>query len=233
MARRTITEDDLPDAYPLKWPDEVPRTPESERQRSRFRKSRAVEYTKFDGTKTSYQQKGNLTISEGIRRILDEVRRSGGLYPVISSNLQLRRDGLPYSSRKEPDDPGVALYFVLDGETICIPNDRYDRIADCMAAIAGHLDAMRSMLRWGCGTSRQAFSGYRAQLPPPGLDWQSTYATMSGAIPKSVERAKELHREVFAQRHPDKPGGMSHAQAARMNEARAAAIAALSAEEER
>lgn len=224
---RNMAPDELPDAYPLSWPDGVARTPPEQRTRARFGKRRTETHIRSDGTSWSYSQKGKVTIAEGIRRILEQVDLHGGTYPVISSNVALRQDGLPRSGQREPDDVGVALYFFREGETVCIPNDRYDRVADCMAAIAGHLDAMRSMLRWGCGTGSQAFSGYRAQLPAPGVDWRSTFATMTGTVPRTPQEAKELHRRAFADQHPDRPGGMSQAQASRLNEARSAAIEAL------
>ncbi|MCC5608930.1 hypothetical protein LC612_19610 [Nostoc sp. CHAB 5834] len=32
---------------------------------------------------------------------------------IISSNVPTRQDGLPYARHKEPDDPGVAVYFKI------------------------------------------------------------------------------------------------------------------------
>lgn len=50
-----------------------------------------------------------------LARLKEELGRLGARYPVVSSNVELRRDGLPLSGRPEPHDPGVAVYFQLAG----------------------------------------------------------------------------------------------------------------------
>lgn len=76
---KTITNQD---AFPLAWPLQWKRTPNHQRQiaifRTRFGKARDM--------------------------LVNEVRKLGGKNLVISSNNQLRNDGLPYSNQREPDD---------------------------------------------------------------------------------------------------------------------------------
>ena len=42
---------------------------------------------------------------------IEELRRSYTTDLILSMNVDLRRDGLPYANYKEPIDPGVAVYF--------------------------------------------------------------------------------------------------------------------------
>ena len=103
-------------AYPLQWPSAWPRTDTP--QRSRFGVSFAV--ARDD--------------------LLSELELLGATDIVISANIELRRDGLPYANRPEPDDRGVAIYFVWHGRTQCIPVDRWDRVRDNVRA-AGLIEA--------------------------------------------------------------------------------------------
>ena len=69
---------------------------------------------------------------------------------IISTNLKLRLDGLPRSDQKEPDDPGVAVYWQrLSKPKKVMAIDLYDRIADNLAAIGATLNAMRAIERHG------------------------------------------------------------------------------------
>jgi hypothetical protein len=69
-------------AYPLSWPDGWKRTPSGSRQRSNFTKN-----------------KNALSVADGTRRILDELRRFGvpDYQVILSTNIQVRLDGLPFN----------------------------------------------------------------------------------------------------------------------------------------
>jgi len=101
------------EAYPLHWPEHQPRTPTSRRQRSRF--------------DTSF----------GLARdcLIDEIERMGGTTPIISSDIPLRRDGLPYANHRTPEDSGVAVYFQYYGAPVCFACDKWDLIKDNIQAI--------------------------------------------------------------------------------------------------
>jgi hypothetical protein len=89
-------------AYPLQWPEGWPRTPYGRRGPSRFGK--------------------NLGFRE-IEKLQNELRLLGGRNVVISSNVPLRQDGLPYASQagKRYDDPRVAVYFSLKSKASAWP----------------------------------------------------------------------------------------------------------------
>lgn len=205
------------EAYPLSWPTGWPRTAATKRTRARFSTKETVYYN--DG-KTSHQRSRELTIYAAMRRLTDELARLGVRSEsiLISTNVETKRDGQPRSDRRAPDDPGVAVYFRLTGKDRVLACDKWDRVADNMAAVAGHIDAIRRQERYGVGTMDQAFAGYAA-LPPPGAHaqrrWQAVLFGPDGE--GTIGDAENAYRRLARQRHPDNGG--SHDQMAELNRA--------------
>ncbi|MBL8237297.1 MAG: hypothetical protein JNM66_07760 [Bryobacterales bacterium] len=79
---------------------------------------------------------------------MDEIRKLGGKQIVISSNLELRLDGLPRAAQRTPADQGVAVYFTLNGRSQCFPCDRWSTIEHNLWAIAKSIEALRGLERW-------------------------------------------------------------------------------------
>jgi hypothetical protein len=142
---------DVP-AFPLAWPDGWPRA--KGRQRASFKRQ---------GDRGWMEA---LTVAIARKRLGDELDRLGARYVTLSTNLELRLDGQPRSGQPEPYDPGAAVYFHLQGKPIALACDKWDRVADNIAAIAKHIEAMRGMDRWGVGSAARAFAGYE-RLPAP------------------------------------------------------------------
>ena len=126
-------------AFPLTWPENRPRT-------------RAPEPSRF-----------KVTLGAAINELQDEVQRLGGRDLVISSNLPLRRDGLPMASRSAPKDRGVAVYFTYKRKPMCFACDQWATVEENMRAIAKTIDTLRGIERWGSGQMvEQAFTGFLA-----------------------------------------------------------------------
>lgn len=178
------------ESYPLQWPAGKPRTKRPERSR-------------FDASQDRAQ-----------RGIMDEIRRLGGRLPVISTNVELRRDGLPYANQRV-DDRGIAVYFTLRGQQMCFACDRWDSITDNMQAIFKTIEALRGIERWGSGDMvQQAFTGFAA-LPSPKNPWE-----ILGIRPgSSQEEIDAAWREKARAAHPDITGGTETAMQ-ELNEAR-------------
>src|SRR5690606_7384697 len=132
---------------PLCWPAWIPRTPAVKRSYGRF-------------GKRGYRGYGieNLTLAEARNRVLQQLRgftKAGHKWRcnpddvIISSDLATRNDGLPRSGQRKPADPGVAVWFELDGKQRCIPSDVYLRIEDNLAAVAATIEALRTIERHG------------------------------------------------------------------------------------
>lgn len=196
--------------YPLSWPAGWKRTNDAARQRARFSVSRQREAP--PGQVWSAHR--FLTLAEGLDRLLGELGRLGARQIVVSTNVTLRNDGLPRGGQGEPRDPGAAVYFQLSGKPRCLACDRWNRVADNLAAIAGHVYAIRAQERYGVGTMDQAFAGY-AQLPPAATEWWVVLGLTGEAGAEAIEDA---HRRLAFLHHPDRGG--STELMARINRAR-------------
>jgi len=197
--------------YPLTWPTGWKRTPVSRRTRARF--SKRVAHSWGIG-------KGEVTVTEGIKRVLGQLRAFGVQEgdAIISTNLTIRLDGLPYGTQREPEDPGAAVYWRRPDDKAhkVMAIDRYDRIADNLAAIAATLKAMRAIERHGGAVILdRAFTGFEA-LPAP-RDWRVILGVSHVTTP-AFEDTRTAYRRLCQERHPDKGG--SHEQMAELNWAR-------------
>jgi hypothetical protein len=122
--------------------------------------------------------------------------------PVITYNQT------PYTT--EPRDTGVAVYFTRKGSSHCMPCDKWDRVADNMAAVASHLMAIHGMSRWGVGDMDQAFAGYKA-LPAMG-EVKPWWNTLGFKVPPvGLVEVQGHYLERIAKAHPDVGGDASQA----------------------
>lgn len=202
--------------YPLSWPSGWART--KYRQPATFRTSREVT---VEGS--TVRESKRLSVTDAIRRLSQQMTLLGATNEVLSTNIPTRLDGLPRAGQPEPSDPGAAVYFKLNGKPRALACDKWDRVADNIAAIAQHVDAIRRIDRYGVGTIEQAFAGYTA-LPPSADDWRAVFGLNGGATLDAVE-AK--YRELARTCHPDVGG--DPLQMARLNTARDAARKELTA----
>lgn len=186
--------------HPLHWPPAWPRA--HRRQRARF------------GTRSTSQ-----AVTALLRELFLLGARPGA---IVSTNLEVRLDGLPRSGQAQPSDPGVAVYYerVPRGQRAAVRYsfacDAWDRVEDNLRAITLHVGALRGMGRWGVGSIEQAFTGYLAieaparscwdvlgiKEPPPG--WSAELR---------VETVRAAFRDLVKVRHPDVAGGSAAAMA--------------------
>lgn len=180
------------EAYPLQWPAGRPRTESWRRERAKF----------------------DVTFARARDNIVAEVSRLAGRYPdpqiVISTNIALRRDGLPLASQRQPDDPGVAVYFLYKKRQMSFACDRWQKIDHNMQAISKTIEALRGIARWGTGDMLEAaFTGFTA-LPPPAaaapgqgrLHWRDVFGT--GV--QTREQLQDVFRRMASAFHPDRGG---------------------------
>jgi hypothetical protein len=177
--------------FPLAWPLGIPRA-----------KSR----------KTS-QFKASLTTA------LENVRNSLRLFAadsstavtnvVISSNVSL--------GVNRPEDPGVAVWFMGDGEQRCFAVDLYAKPEENLQAIHHVLEARRTEMRHaGIVMTRAAMAGFAAALPAPGAKAWWKVLQVKESDPLTV--IENAYRRLAAERHPDKGG--SDAMMSELNAAR-------------
>ncbi len=203
----------MTEAYPLHWPAGRPRIDATKRKRSPF-SQRKTDW------KRGFTYTQNLTVAAARDRLVSEAGLLTVRGLVISTNLEVRRDGLPKSNKRSVQDPGVAVYFDLDGRPVCLSCDQYDDVAGNMAAVAAHIEATRKIARHGVGTAAQMFEGFAA-LPAPGSTpwWQVLGVSQGSSRAERLGAYKRLARE----RHPDATGG-SHELMADLNRAREEAL---------
>lgn len=214
--------------YPLTWPTGWKRA--ASRHHAKFSKRRTV--TSPANPNYSYQQSDKLSVGDATRRLTDELRRLGARDVLISSNLRTRLDGLPVAGQATMlKDPGVAVYFKLrmnatTTRPLVLACDKWLSVADNIAAIAGHIEAMRTQERYGVGSLEQAFLGYAALPANTAADWRSVFGFKGGAL-VTPDMVNDRFQEMARTAHPD--AGGSHEQMARLTEARAFARKELGA----
>lgn len=181
------------EAYPLTWPNGLPRTPSGRRENSRF--------------KTAYGQ-AIKNVQESLRAF---ARDSGkGLNdPVMSSSVD-------FMGKVKDGDPGVAIWFTWDGLQVCFAVDRYNTPAANLQAIHHIIEARRVELRHGTlHLVRQTFQGFVALPPPRGKEWWTVLGLTQMATRDQIDAA---YRDKARTAHPDM-GGSDDAMAA-LNAAR-------------
>lgn len=197
-------------AYPLKWPTGWPRTAAAHRTTARFVRKDSQTNRRGDGSTYTSSFNRQLTIADARERVRSELTRMGIRDDdlVISSNLELRLDGFPRSGQREPADPGIAVYWTeraaRDQPPRCMAIDRYDRVADNLAAVAATLDAMRAIERHGgAQILERAFAGFIALPGPDAVDWREV---LDEKDPEgSYMRLRSKH-------HPDRGGSIDEFQ---------------------
>lgn len=138
------------------------------------------------------------------RELANEVDRLGARNSILSTNVRLRLDGLPYSNQSQPDDRGAAVYFELKGKPVSLACDRWDRVEDNIWAIVKHIEALRGQDRWGVGNIEQAFRGYLAL--PERSSGSSWWEVLGVPVNASEDQVKEAYRWLARKHHPDAGG---------------------------
>lgn len=190
-------------AFPLTWPDTIPRS--KAREKGQFRTSLAGALKNVETSVNAFGRDSGKAVASF----------------VISSNVTL--------GVARPADPGVAIWFVWDGMQVCIPVDRYQSVEANLQAIHLIIEARRTELRHGTlALVRATFTGFLAL--PPGANkrpWQVVLGlnTRTKGLPDPVnrERIEAAYRALSKTRHPDMPTG-SHEAMAELNRARDEAL---------
>jgi len=183
--------------FPLSWPVNQPRTKPQDRERARFGTRGGIGYA------GNYVSGRKHTISESARELEQEIRRMGGGDMVISSNLRVKANGLPYSGQRTPDDPGVAVYFHWHDRDLVFACDKWLSIEDNLWAIVKHIEALRGQERWGVGSLDQAFAGYAALPDPDAKQWFEVLNVSPNANNQEIRNA---YLQLVRQYHPDHGG---------------------------
>lgn len=207
--------------YPLSWPAGWVRTTGGRRRAAFSRVKSTYAGSTVPGQGYTRKDRSALSVNDATARLAGELRRLRVLDGdwLLSSNVRTRLDGLPYSNQGEPADPGVAVYFRLGAarKPRVLACDKWDRVADNIAAIAGHIEAIRAVDRYGVGSLDQAFAGYAALPANTAADWRAVLGFPAGSRPTWAD-VEERFRAAARRAHPD--AGGSQDEFARLTEAK-------------
>lgn len=191
-------------SYPLTWPTGWKRTPLDKMTTGRFGVAKQSGH--------SWMTREGVTVAEATKRLLAELQRMGAQRDdvILSTNLQLRLDGLPRSGQAAPRYPGAAVYWrdPFNGQPRSMAIDRYTKVEQNIAALAATIEALRAIERHGGAVVlERAFTGFVA-LPAPivaGMrrDWWEVLGVPRDAGAQAIGAA---YRALAAQHHPDKGG---------------------------
>ena len=142
-----------------------------------------------------------------MNRLMRELKLLGAANIVMSTNQPIRRDGMPYAAKRNIVDPGAAVYFMLNGRTYCMAQDRYRMLQDNIRSLAISIEGMRQMQRHGGGhMMNRAFEGFAAlPTPAPKRPWNEILG-FGQRMPITLEAAKLAYRSLANKNHPDKGG---------------------------
>jgi hypothetical protein len=194
----------MTEAFPLQWPEGWPRTPAGRRRKSKFG--------------------SNVGVSQ-VTKLKNELRLLGAKNIIVSSNVPVRNDGLPYAteSRRRYDDPGVAVYFTLNGKPRSMARDPYFTPWENVRSLVLAIDAMRSLERHGGSMMvDRAFEGFAA-LPRPANEnrhWSEVLGVSRHASRAAIQSA---WKDLLFKMHPDQGGSVD--KMAELNRARDEAFA--------
>jgi hypothetical protein len=190
--------------YPLEWPIGWKRTPASSRVPAPFKTKEAGSYARA------------LNVEQATNRLETELERLKAQSPTLSTNVGLNLRGIPRGDER-PSDPGVAIYFSFRGKATVLACDHYTTVAGNIAAIAGHIEALRRIERYGVGTIEQALAGYRSLPADTAANWRAVFGFSAGKTP-TLDQLDTAYKAAARTHHPDRGGtdeGMAHVNRAR------------------
>lgn len=153
------------------------------------------------------------------KRVQVELDRLGALYPMLSTNIELRLDGQPRSGRPAPQDPGACVFFSLKGKPFALACDTFDTVEGNVGALAAHIEALRAIERHGVASAAESLEAFVA-LPPPAGSVRSTdkpwreVLGLKPDFPSGYDRddaeiiVKARWRERATEAHPDTGGSV-------------------------
>lgn len=186
------------EAYPLAWPEGWPRTPAGQRKDTKYN---------FKKKRWNSSSSPFWTFAEARDALLNELERLGARAMVLSTNYDVRLDGLPRSGGRTPDDTGIAVYFTLRGRQMVMACDMHLRAEENMRSIALAIEAMRQLERHGGGTMMErAFTGFAA-IAAPGArrSWREVLGILPDT-PVDSDVIRSFYRVAARKAHPDAGG---------------------------
>lgn len=181
-------------AYPLKWPEDWPRTPRQEQESG----------SQFKAQQHDTGGRELPSLDRCYQALSGELRRLGAEHVVISTNYKVDEYGLVESRVR---DEGIAVYFQYQNKPLVMCCDRYDKAPANLRSLTLAIQAMRQLERHGGGTMMdRAFSGFLAITGP---SWQKPWREVFGLKADwcgDIKDVTDLYKIKARARHPDMGG---------------------------
>lgn len=163
-----------------RWPGEQT----EERQSHRFRTSKSVTWTRYDGT-TAYGKRSDHGVdwdktTRLLQRELAHLEAENILLQMAVTSRDIRNDGWIRANAR-PEHPGVILTFDSKHGPLSYPCDTFDDWQANVRGIAKALEALRMVDRYGVTKRGEQYRGW-GQLPPAG----GTTATMTARVAAEI-----------------------------------------------
>lgn len=166
--------------YPLSWPEHIPRT--ENRVSSRFK----------------------VTLHQAMKSVKEELER-------LADDSGLEVNDITFSSNvtlgnRNPEDPGVCVFFTWDDMEQCIPIDKYDKVRCNVRAIYHMIKADRTKIRHGGVRFVMAEKrGEHTKRLPEKSNWREVL-DLNGVENPTLQQLKKARNRLAKQHHKDRGG---------------------------
>ncbi len=174
--------------HPLSWPVGQQRTkPDDRDYGSRFGQGWSVPNTFND--------------------LLLEMDRLGASEYLVSTNVKRGKLGAPLGDQKNPQDPGVAVWFKRRGKDYVLACDKFYYVHHNLRALVLIIESLRRLERYGTeGILEQAFYGFQDNMLPVAVE--ETWWQVLGLDPEhcTFDDVTATFKQMAKENHPDLGG---------------------------
>lgn len=174
----------------------------------------------WERTKTRQPSRFSVSFGKVRDEIVKQLKLMGATNVVMSTNIPLKNDGLPYATYSNIQDTGVAVYFFYKNKQMVFACDKWNRVEDNLHAVNKTIEAIRGIERWGASEMlERAFTGFAQLEAPSKEEWWDVLQCKRDSSPDVI---KANFQRLAKDHHPDRGGtveGMT-----RLNHARDEAL---------
>jgi hypothetical protein len=148
-----------------------------------------------------------MNLARAAQTVFAAVRALGGRNLILSTNVPVRNDGLPYGSGvSEPQDRGAAVYFQYKDKPVTMACDRFFRVSQNVRALALSIECIRALQRYGASElMERAFRGFTALEEKGREHWREVLDLPREGI-VTAEQVESNFRALAKVMHPDAGG---------------------------
>ena len=176
----------MKEAYPLSWP---------------------VGYKRTKNPKRNTRYGKQLTLAQARDSVMRELKLFNAKDIVISTNIPVKKDGLPYGRYAPLQDTGVAVYFKLQDKDRVLCCDEWHKIEHNLHSIAKTIDSFRGIARWGVSEILdRVFTGFPALPENAGQSFGNWWNILGIHKTNNPDVVRDAFYQLAKKHHPDKGG---------------------------